>query len=256
VRSRHFITMAEEEAHAKAILSTDEDGWVRRLSLAGIVAALFALAGVAWFASRPATEDVLRKRIEAAAAEGDVQELVKVEDSIAEYLVRFGENESAEKMKKYQEEIELYRLERQFDLKARRLGGTQALLPVERAYLEAMQLAPLEPETALAKLEAIPVVFGGTEHNTDDPLEARSITRCVELARKQAEQLRDSVGKTLAEERQFLRRRIESANQLAAKDPAAARAILQGIVELYADRPWASALVTQAQESLAQLPQP
>jgi hypothetical protein len=56
-------------------------------------------------------------------------------------------------------------------------------------------------------------------------------------------------------ELQRLAERLNAARQLAATDQAQARAILEGIITLYADRPWAKSITTQARRALADVPQ-
>ncbi len=255
VKTKHFITMAEEEQASNRTHAThDEDLWTRWLSLAGIIVALLVLAGIAWMGTRPPSEATLLERIQKGASAGEVQKLVEVESDIQQYLRRFGDSEQAPTVQQYLEEIELYRLEKQFDFKARRLNSADAMLPIERAYLEAMRLAPTEPAAALARLEAIPQLFGGTDKSADDPLAARSIARCLELARKQAERLRITTQQLTGEDRMFLRKRLEDAQRLADKNSAEASDILRGIIILYADRPWARDFVEEARKKLAELP--
>ena len=48
-----------------------------------------------------------------------------------------------------------------YERRARLRGGSESLGPLERAYVEATQLAATNPQAAVAKLEALLDVFSG-----------------------------------------------------------------------------------------------
>jgi serine/threonine-protein kinase len=155
-------------------------------------------------------------------------------------------------MSEFQEELDLHRLERSFERRARRGGGAAGLQPVERAYLEAVQLAAANPESALAKFQAIVAVFGGPADASLTNSQQRVREQCLELARKQIERLGSTVERLSAEQQAAIREELERADKLAATDRAAAEQIWRGIVTLYGDKDWAEELVAEANEKLSE----
>ena len=75
----------------------------------------------------------------------------------------------------------------------------------------------------------------------------------MQLARRQLELLRGDVAKLTARQIADIRERIAAADALAAKDPAAAKAMLQAVVDLYGDEPWATDVVAEAKAHLGKL---
>jgi hypothetical protein len=49
----------------------------------------------------------------------------------------------------------------------------------------------------------------------------------------------------------LLSERLDRADQLAASEPARARAIRKAVVELYQEKPWAAAAVNRARQALS-----
>lgn len=254
VRSTHFTTVTEAELRrAGAVVAPDEEGWTKWLKTGLLAIALLLAAAMVWQGVQPATADAIHRRIEEAASGGDIQKLLTVEGDIQQFLSRFAEDSRAAGLAAYQEEIDLYRLQKQFELKARRLGLADSLLPVERAYLEALRLAANDPELALRRFQSVVQVFEGTTAEGMETEQTRAIVRCVELARQQVARLQDRVAEATNEQRSFLRQRLAEVERLTTEDPPRATAILAGIIELYQERAWAAEYVTQAKELQQQL---
>ena len=99
------------------------------------------------------------------------------------------------------------------------------LLPIERAYLEAVQVRANDPEAALARLEALVAVFGGAPDASLTVLQQKASERCLGLAEKQLEQLSETVKEFNQEQRQAIRKQLERADKLAASDRPAAEQV-------------------------------
>src|SRR5262249_27078421 len=159
------------------------------------------------------------------------------------FLTLYPNDPRSTEMEEYRDELDRYRLERRFELRARRSEGLEGLSPIERAYLEAVKVAASDPEQALAKFEALVAVFDGPP---DTPLRAadrRTYQQGRDLARGQIERLRQSVRKMNAEDETALRRQLARANELASTDRATAEKIWRGIITLYGEKAWAKQLV-------------
>jgi hypothetical protein len=247
-RTTHFTAVTEAELRqAELASSRDEEGWTRWLSIGALSLGVLLAVGFVFNAVRPVTADGLWRRIQPAieSAEGDIEQ----------FLSQFPHDERAAGLAEYREEIDLFRLQRQFELKARRLGGVEGLSPAERAYLQAVRTMPADPERALEQFTAIVAVFSRSLNAADEPAEHKAAARCVELSRKQARRLKVVVEQSQTEQRQFLRRRLDALAKELADHPTQAAAGLRGIITLYADRPWAVEFVAQAEQLLAKAPQ-
>lgn len=248
-RATTFTTVTEAERLLSEANVSGEDGISVWLKAAPLAALAIALLIVLYTLTRPPTADALFRKISAAAATGDVQQLVAVEPDITAFQERFPDDERNESLQPYLEDVERYRMERQFDVRARFRGSVDKLLPVERAYLDAIRLAPSEPDVALRKLDALIALFDEPTRNGGDIDELRTTRRCVDLAKKQADKLRESAERGLMEQKMYLRRRLEEIERQRERTPEARRA-LEGLLELYGDRPWAKELAEKAREML------
>jgi len=240
----HFTTVEEARRRAEELRAEQEKDRFLWPKMAGtaVVVALIVLA--AWYALRPLSADRLHQRIEAAAEEGSIEQLAEAENDIRRFIERFPDDPRREEVEDYLEQIELDRLDRNFQRRARRQITADSHSAVEQAYLEAVHLAAANPEAAAVKLAAIVDVYG-------DQNDAPEITQqCVALARRRLAQLRESIDRFGAEHAAELMQRLDEADRLQGTDPDAADAIRRGIIELYADKPWAGDAIRRAREAL------
>ena len=252
-RKTHFTAVSEAEIRRRGRAHDGEDGVQRTWLLAGalLVAALVILGGLVVFATRPPSADSLYREVQAAAEKGG-SALVDVESDMARFVAAHPDDPRAEEVRGWQKELELYRLERRFGLRARRSDGVADLLPIERAYFEAQQLIAHDPEAALTRMHAIIAVFDGEPDASLNKLQQAAARQTLELARQQATALEKSVEKYKSEERLAIKQRLERAQELAAKDRKAAENFWRGVVTLYGDKSWAKDLVEQAAANLAE----
>lgn len=241
-----FHTMAEEEALRKRRERKGEDGTPQWLLLLGMTAAVVVLVGLVIFALLPPSADTLYGQIAAAAESGELDSLQSVDAEIKQFLQRFPDDTRSAELSGYQKRLELARLEKQSQLKARL--GRGGSLPVQRAYSEAVRLTESDPERALAQFSAIVAVFDGMPGESDEESEANA--DYVKLARNRIEELQPTVKEHSAAQKKLIAARLEQADQLRREKPEAAADIYRGIVELYGDKQWASGLVERAKKSL------
>jgi serine/threonine-protein kinase len=251
-KTTRFTTVSESELrHGGLQREREETHWMQWLAIGAVLAlAVIGLSAGIYFATRSPSADQLYARIKTAADSGS-DELSAAEGDVTHFLAAFPADARAAEVRGYQEALELDQLERRFELKARRPKGVETLLPIERAYLEAVQMRSSDPEEALARFQAVVAVYGGAPDPSQSELQKRASDRCLELAKKQVEQLESTVKKINQDQRLALRRQLERASKLAETDRAAAEKIWQGIVTLYAGKSWAGDLVEQAQSRLA-----
>ena len=136
-----------------------------------LVVALLAIGLTIWYFLRPPSPDKLYDRIMAAAEAGERPS----SDDIEEFMVRYGDDSRAKLLRRFEKEIELDRLQRKFDKRVKGLGGERTLLPIERAYLEALNYAWLDPARGAQKMKALIELYG---HESDD---SGPTGQCLEL---------------------------------------------------------------------------
>ncbi len=238
-----FVAVAEEdldryepEQPRPALISIHT--WV-------LVIALVALGGGAWYLLRPLSADDLYERIARRTQDKTVEAYLREEREIDEFLSRFPTDPRAEQLRRFRREIELYRLERKLELRAKGRASSEGLLPIERAYIRAMNLAQIDPEEGLARLEALLDLYKDRTESSGPTAE------CLELARRQRDRLRRQLEGVAADTLSELEVRLSRAEELRPKDPSAAAAICRAVILLYQDKPWAAEAVRKAQQILA-----
>jgi serine/threonine-protein kinase len=239
-----FTTVPQEElGRLESADASDEGsyGWLKFAAAAAILAGFLFLA---WRATRPPSADQLRAEIERLMEANDTTAAAA---PIADFLERFPDDRRRPEIESYRQELEVARLERIMERRVRtsRIGETMPLL--EATYLRAMHTAQSDPALAIDELRSLLAVFA-TQAESDAADRA-----CLELARKQLERLEQTVQSSAEEYRTSLQNRLREAESLRQSDPEAARAIWQGIIELFESRPWAAAAVAESRTNLQSL---
>lgn len=235
----HF-TVYDEDARQRdtvAVSGEDRVPWWWKFGPWMLVAVV--IAGIVWYFGRPTSAEVLLRRITDVAKDGETADLARVESSIDAFLTRFPEHPRFDEVRGLREELGLYRLQRQYERRARLRGGAALSSTVERAYLDATRLADAHPLAAATRLQALVDVYEGAALSDADQ-------RCLQLAREQIEPLRAKAVEMAAVDLQLLEARLHEADTVAQEDPERAAAIRRGIVDLYGDQAWARAVVERA----------
>jgi serine/threonine-protein kinase len=226
----------QQEPHALISLHT----WV-------LAVGLIAVGLTVWYFLQPPSADVLYDRITAQTADGSISSLLQAESDIQKFLELYSDDPRCPELRRHANEIDLHRLERRFELRAKGLGGTDDLVPVERAYLDAINYARLDPERGMAKLQALIDLYNHRAGSSGPT------GMCLELARRRLEQLREELGRQTAQQLALVQDRLDQAGQFSQTEPDRARAMYRAMIELYADKPWAAELVRQARDALTTL---
>lgn len=245
------FTTVEEEAEAEtsalretlAILVSPQT-WL-------LIGSLVCLALIALWMLRPPSAAKLYAAIAAAASDENPDRLIEAEANIARFLRYYPDDERAKEIEGYRDDIELTKLERRFDRRAKQLKMDQSG-PEERAYAEAMQVAPLDPQRAIVLLEAMLALYGQPDETASaGKLPASSQELTVQLARKKLSRLRETAREQSREDLSKLKRQLAKADKLSVTEPARARAMWEGIIVLYEKKPWAQEVVDQARQRLS-----
>jgi len=209
-----------------------------------LIVTLAAMGIAGWYFLQPPSADRLYDKISSSAKTGSIDGLLRVSDSIDEFLSRFPADSRCDTLREYEAEIELHRLERIFERRARGLAGTENLLPIERDYLEALNYLRLDRERGMAKLRALVDVYD-RGHELPGPT-----GRCLELARRRLGQLDEKTGPQIEQLRENVEDMVNRADELLDTDSMRARNMYNGVIELYGDKPWAADAVRHAREAL------
>ena len=245
--ARHFTLVDKHAPRQRETPPVEDDGtpiWMT-LTAASVLVAL--LGGLGWYVTRPDSADSLYAKIAAAAEQEDPSAFSSVESQIDEFLAYYANDPRHDEVTSYQQELDIYRLQRGLEFRARRLRGKNPLLPVEQALLEAMSFERTAPDKAVERYEALIDVF----HS--DGTATRNTKRCVELARRQLVVLEERLARSREEHETVLTGRLDEARALAEKHPEEAKTIVHGIITLYGDKAWAQEPVAQAKQLLQEL---
>jgi len=208
-----------------------------------LAACLIGIGLGAWYLLRPPSADALYDKIITATADMRIDSLLDAKPKIEEFLTRFSDDSRAGKLRHYMEQIELHNLERRLALRAKGLAGTGGLLPVQRAYIEAIN--QVDPDRGAKLLQALVDLH----QDRTDPSGPDGL--CLELARRQLARLRQQLAKSSVESLAEIEDRLKRAEELRATDPQMARSMLQALIDLYQDKPWAAEAIRLARERLA-----
>jgi len=193
---------------------------------------------------RPPSADALHERITTRTAAGGIDALREAEGDIQQFLSYYADDPRGEQVRRYEKEIELYRLQRKFERRAKSNTSVEGLTPIEHAYLDAVRWGQVNPQRGIAKLQALIDLYGESQ-------EVLGVDQqCLELAKRRLRQLRRQQDRNAAE--QLAEIELLLAEALAARkaEPQRAQAACLAIIELYGDKPWAAEVVRRARDAL------
>jgi serine/threonine-protein kinase len=238
-----FVAVAEEDLDRAEVAEAPRHPLIS-LQTWVLAAALLMTGMAALYLLQPPSADALYGRIRAATADGSIEALLEAEPRINQFLERFSDDPRCDTVRRYQREIELYRLQRRLERQAKGGSNLADLLPIERAYLEAVSQSVLDADRGRMKLQALVDLY---QDRTDLSGPAG---QCLELARRQLRDLCKQVDKAAAESRAEVEQRLARAEELLPTDPAAAQVIWKAVIALYRDKPWAADAVARARKAL------
>jgi len=238
-----FVPVSEEELGKEEIIEEPRHAFIS-LQTWALAAGLLLVGFVTWHFLQPPSAASLYGRITARTGDESIESLLQAEDDIREFLERYSSDPRASKIRKYQREIELYQRQRKFNLLDKGLAGAENLLPVERAYLEAIGYERFSPEQCIAKLQALIDLYQNPGGN------AGPTGECLTLAQRRLEQLKQEVAKHASEQLEIIQQRLDMADSLLSSDPKRAESMYRAVIEFYSDKSWAAAAVRRAQAAV------
>jgi serine/threonine-protein kinase len=235
------------EPRSSRSVSDEETPASHGIVVAIAAVALMSLITLVWYQTKPPTADALFARIDAAITQDQPEKMLAAESLLARFLNLYPNDPRAERVADYIEQTELYRLQRQYEARARRGLAGSGLSPAEQHYLAALRQASTDPEEAIQRMQGLIDMYADSQ---GDSIQTR---RCIDLAKKQIEHLRRAAVENATHHRNLLRERLAAGRQLAESDPVQARGIYDGIVALYGRSEWAREFVQQARALREQL---
>lgn len=254
-----FTTVEELDMQARERAARDRTRqWLWQALTAVVTIATLGAGGYLLF--KPLTADELFGRIKQIQAQADVAgseiDLRDARPSIELFLARHAADPRAAEVKALEQSLDLDALEKR---SRRRVLGNRVLPPIERDYRAAMDREAESPSACREALEALLALHGSSAKAEDDGLWLKLVQRQIDLlaplaAREQAEDAERTA--TILKQADALAVRAAALPDAAQREAALdeRRALLEGLVELYGERPHAAKAVAAAKEKLAPSP--
>ena len=251
----HFSTVDETERRRglwETESSPTQSQWLHVLSIVGMVALLLAAVGVfIWAARKPSADEMYQAMLNAQA----MDDTTAFRNQFDQFKRLYPEDPRTGQLAEYLDEFDSHRIVRRLKLAALRDGGDEHLTPHQQSFIAAMRDVRRDPNRTAAMLRQWLAVY-------DPPLplmavdstaqvNASDIPLIAKAARQELERLAakgTSAGDSRATE---LIRRIDWAKE--SLEPNDYQKLLEGILILYAEQPWAEPAVERAQQLLREL---
>ncbi len=248
IARNRFTTVEEDERRRAAERLRERAPVIAQVLM--LLTALITIVAMLWYFMRPPSADQLFEQIELVADDERPDRLLDAADDIQAFMESYPDDPRSVRLAKYQEEIELMRLERRFARRSRQLTRDDSLTPLERDYIEAVNQIGIDPQRTMVELQAIIDFYGSTIDNNSAASETSG--QVLQLARRQLARLEKLMREQAPAHLTVIDRALQKAEEERRSDIQAARAIWQSIVTLYGDKPWAASRVARARASLEQ----
>lgn len=264
-RAARFTTIEEEEEARRR--AQHQRSWiVVAAQLATLSAVLVGITALGIYLARPPKAEDLYARI-STHIENDEESLANVEGDIQQFLSLYPDDARSAELRRYQESIELDRLERKLQREARTSGAADgASLPAEELYLKAAAVAQTSPDESLRLLKSLVALYG-VDATTSDPRQldtakekpsakeqgADRTAAIVQLAKRRLASLSADLVKRQDRAVADLKRRLAVAHSLPPERFPDAMAMYQAIIDLHEHDEWAAEPVKEARRRLSEL---
>lgn len=238
----HFTTIEEERV--RELISQRESVPLISMPTVFLVLSLLGTGVLIWYWAKPPSENVLLEKIESVARVGDEVRLREVEDEIGMFLRLYGDSDQAARVVEYQDRLDDARLSGRALRQANDLFRRYPDSIVAGDYVEAIRMAPSQPEKSLATLRAIVDLYSGQSRRRPE------IRNFVNAANRQLPRLRRRVETRREQFRLLIERQLEQAQRLDKSNTKRANEIRQAVIELYASQSWADDLVARARQGI------
>lgn len=251
----HFSTVDENDRR-RGIWETEpsptQGQWLHALSIVGMVTLLLAAVGVfIWAAKKPSADEMYQSMLSAQA----LDDTTAFRNQFDQFKRLYPEDPRTDQLAEYLDEFDSDRIVRRLKLAALRDGGDEHLTPHQQSFIAAMRDVRRDPNRTAVMLRQWLAVYDPplplTAVDSTAPINASDIPLIAKAARQELERLAAqgaSAGDSRATE---LIRRIEWAEETLEQDDY--QKLLEGMLVLYEEQPWAQPAVERAQQSLREL---
>ncbi|MDO4559179.1 MAG: serine/threonine-protein kinase, partial [Planctomycetia bacterium] len=175
---------------------------------------LCIVAGALW-SFRPVSADRLAAQIDGIAGEETDSGIpLRAEEPIRTFLTKFPDDPRVGTYRKYLEEMELFRLERQLEWRTRSSARRgEPVTALENEYLRAVTLAKSDPATGVRRFQSLTPLYASCDGTQDRD------GKCYELVKRQLEKYTGLAQRQSELERAELERQLAEVAGLREKDP-------------------------------------
>ena len=247
--SRGQFTAVHDTELDRADEEPETPPWIS-LQTWALVASIVAVGLSVWYMLQPPSADRLFKQIQEMTADRSIESYRVAKPKIDVFLEHYSDDPRSGGMREIQTSLELDRLEISFERQTAGRGDLNRLLPIERAYLEALNYMRLDPELGMAKLEAMIAIYDNRK-NREDPFDTTGPTgKCLELARRRLKQMNRMIEISTVDDLHLLQGQLDHADAVESEDPARAKEMRRAVLALYGHKRWAEPAVRRAREKL------
>ncbi|NND98284.1 MAG: serine/threonine protein kinase [Pirellulaceae bacterium] len=243
-RSTHFQTVESEPSRSAIFRYEDtasQSKLIRGLSISVLVGLLLLGVVVMSYAFKKTSPESLYNEIVEINSTGSMAD---ARPQIDRFMKLFPDHERYDEVKAMDMSLQLSGVIRRLQLQSKLPGRT--LDAHEEALIDAMELGKRDSDAGREKLQQWMNVFVDATTRADDPR-----SKLAELVQFEIDRLLQQ-GPLIQNDSRHneLMARIDAAETLGTAEQ---RALLVGVIELYADEPWAESAVKKARQKLSQI---
>ena len=219
-----------------------------------LTAAIVAIGLAVWYMLQPPSADKLYEQIRAMTADTSIESYRSARQKILKFLECYSDDPRSGGLREIETSLQLNEEESRLERLTAGRADLNRLLPIERAYLEALNYARVEPELGQAKLEAMIALYDNRQ-SPEDPFDlSRPTGKYLELARRRLKQLTRTLEWSTVDDLHLIEIQLDRADELEAGDPERAAKMREAVLTLYGNKPWAAPAVQRAREALDREP--
>ena len=246
-----FVTATDADRQDREIAEEEERARPRIISTGTIVFCLILIAvaiGTSVYMRPPSADDLYQTIQDLVDEDASEDAYIEAEDHAIQFERLYHDDPRLEQLEPIRERAKLIRLGRRTRNKARYLRRADTDSTIERTYIEAINIADVEPERGLAMLEAMIDLY-----NSPAVTKTPEVLDYLELAIKESGQIRKQINTYSVGHLLLIGQQLDYARKLQATNPKAAQKICLAIIELYEAKPWARQRVAEAASLLTEI---
>ena len=249
-RPTHYTTIVSDQERKASYLSADDQDRVGAWAKVAMMCLVFVVVVYMsyWFFTRPASSERMFEQIEAAMNSSDKDAKLHFAVTARDFLDKFPEDDRAAKVSRFLSEIRAHKFHARMERMIKYRDDVNELSAIELDYVRAIKVIGTSPELTRKRLQALLQMYSGSDDKSE------LTVACLRSAESMVRKLKTIISERRDRQLSALKKNLERARRLKVDDPATARQILSGIVELHGESAWAAAIVKSARQELGSLP--